>query len=137
MLRIMILILTGLVVYDAIVLKTPLYYIAFLVVGRFIGTIYRRIYKVDHDAKSDQFELNTGIFNVVLTILLIVFRFAFAEDILDHLKVEWINDGLYLFFIGLHWSKLHILYNQMEEMTFKYLLKNQKSRGHTNAPEVE
>lgn len=137
MLRIMILILTGFVVYDAIVLKTPLYYIAFLLAGRLAGTIYRRIYKVDHDAKSDQFELNTGIFNVVLTILLIVFRFAFAEDFLDYLKVEWINDGLYLFFIGLHWSKLHILYNQMEEMTFKYLLKNQKPRGHTNAPEVE
>jgi hypothetical protein len=133
----MILILTGFVVYDAIVLKTPLYYIGFLVAGRFAGTIYRRIYKVDHDAKSDQFELNTGIFNIVLTLLLITFRFAFAEDLLDYWKVKWINDGLYLFFIGLHWSKLHILYNQMEEMTFKYLLKNQKSGGHTHAPEVE
>lgn len=137
MLRIMILILSGFVVYDAIVLKTPLYYIAFLVAGRFAGTIYGKIYRVGHDAQSDQFELNTGIFNIVLTVMLIVFRFAFAEHLLQYLKVRWINDGLYLFFIGLHWSKLQILYNQMEEMTFQYLIKNQKSTGRTNPPETE
>ena len=135
MLQIMILILTGFVVYDAIVFKTPLYYIAFLVVGRFVGTIYRRIYRVDRDAKSDQFELNTGIFNIVFTGVLIVFRSVFANDLLHYLKVQWINDGLYLFYIGLHWSKLHILYKQMEEMTIQYLVKNQKSQGDTNPSE--
>jgi uncharacterized membrane protein HdeD (DUF308 family) len=135
MLRILILILTGFVVYDALVLKTPLYYIAFLVAGRFAGTIYRKIYRVDHDSESDQFDLNTGVFNVVLTVMLIVFRFAFAEQLLQYLRVQWINDGLYLFFIGIHWSKLHILYSQMEEMTFHYLVKNQKSRGHTEPSE--
>ena len=137
MLRIMILVLTGFVIYDAIVLKTPLYYIAFLVAGRFAGTIYRKIYKVDHDSKSDQFELNTGVFNIALTVMLIVFRFTFAEQLLQYLKIQWINDGLYLFFIGLHWSKLHILYNQMEEMTFQYLLKNQNSQSEINPPEAE
>ncbi|MGB5315775.1 MAG: hypothetical protein WBN56_07215 [Robiginitalea sp.] len=60
MLRILILVLPGFVVYDSIVLKTPLYYIAFLVGGRFAGTIYRKIYRVGHDSESDQFELNSG-----------------------------------------------------------------------------
>lgn len=136
-LRILILILSGFVIYDAVVLKTPLYYIAFLLAGRIVGTVYRKIYRVGHDANSDQFELNTGVFNIILTILLIVFRYAFAEELLGDLRVQWINDGLYLFFIGLHWSKLHILYNQMEEMTFKYLLKNQKTPGASKQPDKE
>ena len=114
LLRILILLLSAQVAYDALVYKTPLYYLVFVLAGAFVGRSFMFAYKVDRDRESGKFTLTKNISGIVFSVLLILFRYLYAEEMLESMQVRWVNDGIYLFFIGLNWSKLQVIYRQVE-----------------------
>ena len=71
------------VVYDAFVFKTPLYYIGFALGGYFVGGIFRRTALVQFKMETDSFELTTSAVYIVLTFLLLVFKYIFLSNLRD------------------------------------------------------
>ena len=134
MFRILILILSGLVAYDAWVYQTPLYYLLFAFVGALAGRLYRFAYKVKHDKETGKFTMDSNVLTIVLSLGLILFRFFYAEKVLESMHVRWVNDGIYLLLIGLNWSKLKVISQQVEDSAIE-LFRSRNTKNPNPGPE--
>jgi H+/Cl- antiporter ClcA len=114
LLRIMILVLIGLVAYDAWVYKTPLYYMVFALLGALVGSLYSRIYSVKRNTEKGKFTLRSNYLSIVMTLFLIIFKVFLEKDVVQTLGIIRLDDAVYLYYIGLRWSKLRVIYNQIE-----------------------
>lgn len=99
--RVLIVFMSVVVFYDAFVYGTPLYYLLFFFGGALIGKIYLKIYSVKQNEGTGKFNLNSGILNILLTLILLSLRFIFGKQILDSFEFQYTSDALYLFF---YWS---------------------------------
>ncbi|WP_224489354.1 hypothetical protein [Robertkochia flava] len=118
-LRILILIMALIVLYDAYRYMTPLYYILFLFLGVFLGKGYRFIYSVKVDQSTNTLKLQRRTIDLLITLLLIAFRFYFGRMTLEFFSIEYIGDALYLLFIGLYWSKWKSVIYHMENKVYE------------------
>ena len=116
--RFLIVFMSVIVLYDAFIYGTPLYYILFFFSGALIGKIYLKIYSVKQNEETGKFNLNSGILNIILTLVLISLRFIFGKQILDSLEFQYTSDALYLFFIGLYRSKWNAIVYHLENKLF-------------------
>ncbi|MEE4264066.1 MAG: hypothetical protein V2I56_15365 [Desulfobacteraceae bacterium] len=60
-------------------------------------------------------------FSLVITLLLLSIRFVWGRSILEFADVMWTTDALYLFFIGIYWSKWRGMVRQMDEIIYGWL----------------
>ena len=120
-LRVLIAFMSIVVLYDAFVYGTPLYYILFFFGGLIIGKLYLKIYSVKQNEETGKFNLNSGVLNIVLTLLLLSLRFIFGKQILDSFEFQYTSDALYLFFIGLYKSKWKAIIYHLENKLFSNL----------------
>ena len=111
------------VLYDSIEHGTPLYYIVFFWIGLFIGRVFVRLMRVEHESPSDEITLISNRWSLVLTVLLLLFRFFVARQFLEMAHVVYASDAVYLFFIGLYRSKIKGLIFQIDEIVYRWILK--------------
>lgn len=127
-LLLLIALMIAMVVYDAIVYKTPLYYIGFMLAGYLIGGLFKRTLVVEFKVSSDSFELSTNVVYIVLTVLFIVIRWALAKTILEKLEVVYISNAIYLFFMGLYYSKWRLVMKKIDEVVYEFAEKKHMER---------
>lgn len=111
------------VLYDSIEHGTPLYYIVFFWIGLFIGRVFVRLMRVEHESPSDEITLISNRWSLVLTVLLLLFRIFVARQFLEMAHVVYASDAVYLFFIGLYRSKIKGLIFQIDEIVYRWILK--------------
>ena len=111
------------VLYDSIEHGTPLYYIVFFWIGLFIGRVFVRLMRVEHESPSDEITLISNRWSLVLTVLLLLFRIFVARQFLEMAHVVYASDAVYLFFIGLYRSKIKGLIFQIDEIVYRWISK--------------
>jgi len=120
--------LFGIVLYDSFIHTLPFYYILFwfggIVVGRFVATTQKISTKNDNGKLTIQIK-PAGI---VLTILLLILRFFAGKLILLDFDVIWTSDALYLFFIGIYYSRRRDMAKQIDERVYTFLFENQNEQ---------
>jgi len=117
-----ILLLMGLVVlYDSFQYDLPFYYILFLLAGAFAGRIYYYTHRVEFEEESLEISLRTNRWSLVLLVLVIVIRFLLGKQILESFNVVWAGDALYLFFIGVYHARLKGIVRQIDEIYYNMI----------------
>ncbi len=111
------------VLYDSIEHGTPLYYIVFFWIGLFIGRVFVRLMRVEHESPSDEITLISNRWSLVLTVVLLLLRIFVARQFLEMAHVVYASDAVYLFFIGLYRSKIKGLIFQIDEIVYRWILK--------------
>ncbi|MDX1314452.1 MAG: hypothetical protein R3356_03030 [Eudoraea sp.] len=123
----------AIVLYDAFVFKTPLYYIGFFIGGYMLGGIFRRTAIVQFNVESDSFELTTSIVYSILSLSLLILRYAFGKNLLEELHVVYASDAIYLFLIGMYYSKWRMLLKKIDAVIYEFAEKKldekNESRG--------
>ena len=111
------------VLYDSIEHGTPLYYIVFFWIGLFIGRVFMRLMRVEHESPSDEITLISNRWSLVLTVVLLLLRIFVARQFLEMAHVVYASDAVYLFFIGLYRSKIKGLIFQIDEIVYRWISK--------------
>jgi hypothetical protein len=115
------LVMIGIVLYDSYVFKTPLYYVIFAWVGAIIGKLFFFSHKVQVNKENLELTLTTNRVSIVLLLLLIVVRFIIGRRVLESFHVIEISDALYLFFIGIYYTKWKVIIKQIDELYYQVL----------------
>ena len=118
----------GIVLYDSYVFKTPLYYVIFAWVGAIVGKLYFFSHKVQVNKENLELTLTTNRVSIVLLLLLIVVRFIIGRRVLESFHVIEISDALYLFFIGIYYTKWKVIINQIDELYYQVLTDLNKTK---------
>ena len=111
------------VLIDAFLHSTPLYYILFYFVGLVLGRIYRRILKVEHTSANDPISLKPNKWDIIVSVILLVIRFAVGTRTFEFMHVVWASDALYLVFIGIYRSKWKGIVKQIDEIIYNWASK--------------
>ncbi len=119
-LLILIILLTCLVLYDSVYNDIPLYYVFFYLAGLLIGRIFRLTRMVEHDPSGQQFVLKTNNWDMVLSIILLLFRFVFGSMILASAHVAFVSTALCLLFLGISRSKWKGFVHQIDEIVYSW-----------------
>ena len=122
----LILIMFIVVIHDSFVHELPFYYILFLIGGLIIGRIVAlfTIFYIKEDEKILTFRSTPlGIF---VLILLLVIRFAIGKFILRDFNIIWTANALYLFFVGIYYSKMKNIIRQVDKQVYKKLFDENK-----------
>ena len=109
------------VLHDSFRHQTPFYYIFFLLLGLLIGRILSITDRVKHSSKSDTFMIAPNALSLVITLLLLSIRFVWGRSLLGFADVMWTTDALYLYFIGIYWSKWRGMVRQMDEIIYGWI----------------
>jgi len=120
-LQMLILFMFAIVLYDSFKHQTPFYYICFLLLGLFIGRIFSLTDRVKLASESETFIITTSSFSLIITLILLSFRFVWGRSTLQFANVLWSTDALYLLFIGIYWSKLKSMVSQIDEIIYGWL----------------
>jgi len=126
--RITMLVMIGIVLYDSYVFKTPLYYVIFAWVGAIVGKLFFFSHKVQVNKENLELRLTTNRVSIVLLLLLIVVRFIIGRRVLESFHVIEISDALYLFFIGIYYTKWKVIINQIDELYYQVLTDLNKTK---------
>lgn len=117
-LLILIAIISAIVLYDSIVHKTPLYYIGFYFIGKYVGRVYRHFYTIKYEKEERIFSISSNRWNIIFTVLLIAVKVVLAKKMLHSLDVIWITDAIYLFSIGVYYSKWQSIIKQFDDLIY-------------------
>ena len=104
-----------------LLILTPLYYVLFALVGAIAGKLFFLFYKVQVNKENLELTLTTNRGSIVLLLLLIVLRFIIGRRVLESFHVIEISDALYLFFIGIYYTKWKVIINQIDELYYQLL----------------
>ena len=113
--------MAAIVLYDSYVFRTPLYYVLFALVGAIAGKLFFFSHKVQVNKENLELSLTTNRGSIVLLFLLIVLRFIIGRRVLESFHVIEISDALYLFFIGIYYTKWKVIINQIDELYYQIL----------------
>ena len=111
------------VLYDSYIHRTPLFYVVFYFAGLVVGRIFRLVMVVERLEETNELVLKTNRWDLVLTILLILFRFVYGISFLESMHIVWASDALYLFFIGVYRSKWKGIVRQIDEIVYQWIAK--------------
>lgn len=117
----LILIMIVIVLHDSFVHNLPFYYILFVIAGLIIGRVVSFSQKVTKKEEEELLTLAVNPIGIIITILLLVFRFFAAKIILEQINVVWAADAVYLLFIGIYFSSVKNIVKQIDERVYKYL----------------
>ncbi len=120
---IIMLVMFGIVLVDSYNHGLPFHYILFCFAGILLGKIYHITQKVYFSKEDHVIKLELGTSAVILTIITLFIKFFAGNWTLKMLHIVWFSDALYLFFIGLYYSKILIIQKQIDELVYKYLIK--------------
>ena len=123
--QIMIILMFLVVIYDSFRNSVPFYYICFLLLGLLVGRILSIADKVKHGEEDGKFTIESSLLSLIILMVLLSIRFFFGRHLLSLANVVWITDALYLFFIGVYWSKLKSMVRQMDEIIYGILEKRE------------
>jgi F0F1-type ATP synthase assembly protein I len=126
-LQALILIMFLIVLYDAFKHHIPLYYICFFLLGSFVGRVLSVTDKVKHSSEVGKYTLETNLYGVAITLILLSFRFFWGRYVLDFVHVLWTTDALYLLFIGIYRSKWRNMVRQADEIIYGWFSKREGS----------
>ena len=126
--RMTILVMIVIVLYDSYVFRTPLYYVIFAWVGAIVGKLFFFSHKVQVNEENLELTLTTNRGSIVLLLLLIVVRFIIGRRVLESFHVIEISDALYLFFIGIYYTKWKVIINQIDELYYQVLANLNKNK---------
>ena len=118
----MLLFMFVIVLHDSFVHNLPFYYILYMLGGLGIGWIVSSFQKVSVKEGEELLTLETSPISTIITILLLVFRHFAGRIILEQFNVVWIADAIYLIFIGIYYSRLKNIINQIDERLYLYLI---------------
>jgi hypothetical protein len=111
----------AIVLYDSYVFRTPLYYVVFALIGAIVGKLFFLFYKVQVNTENLELTLTKNRGSIVLLLLLIVVRFIIGRRVLESFHVIEISDALYLFFIGVYYTKWKVIIKQIDEVYYQVL----------------
>ncbi len=126
--RLTILLMALIVLYDSYLFRTPLYYVLFALVGAIAGKLFFFLYKVQVNEENLELTLTTNRGSIVLLFLLIFARFVIGRHVLAYFHVIQISDALYLFFIGIYYTKWKVIINQIDELYYQVLANLNKNK---------
>ena len=126
--RLTILLMALIVLYDSYLFRTPLYYVLFALVGAIIGKLFFLFYKVQVNTENLELTLTKNRGSIVLLFLLIVLRFIIGRRVLESFHVIEISDALYLFFIGIYYTKWKVIIKQIDELYYQVLTNFNKNK---------
>jgi hypothetical protein len=90
-------------------------------VNGIIGRIVAIADTVKHCSEEGKFTIETNLFSLVITLLLLSIRFLWGRHLLEFMKVVWATDALYLVFVGVYSAKRRSLVRQMDEIAYGWL----------------
>lgn len=117
--RVSIVFMLGLVLYDSFFIGVPFHYLLFYFFGLFIGKVFRLSHKVFINKETGILYLNTNWLSILLIISFIILRFVLGKTILESIHVSMVSDALYLFFIGVYYSKWKGLISQIDSIYYR------------------
>lgn len=120
-LRLLILTMAGIVLYDSFIHDTPLRYVLFFVAGWYLGKLFSKLTRVEHNQETNTFQLISSWLNIVITVALLSLRFFAGKYLLESFHVFWATDALYLFFIGIYRAKWMAILHQIDEIIYEKL----------------
>jgi hypothetical protein len=126
--RITMLVMIVIVLYDSYVFITPLYYIIFAWVGAIVGKLFFFSHKVQVNKENLELTLSKNRGSIVLLFLLIFVRFIIGRRLLESFHVIEISDALYLFFIGIYYTKWKVIIKQIDELYYQVLANFKKNK---------
>ena len=128
--RLTIFVMFIIVMYDSFVFGIPFQYILFYFIGLFIGRMFKFSHLVQLDKETQKLNLRTNWVSIIFLIGLLLLRFLIGKPILESIHIAKVSDALYLFFIGIYYSKWRILLRQIDGIYYKMLknLRNEKIR---------
>ena len=118
----MILFMFVIVLHDSFVHNLPFYYILYMLGGLGIGWIVSSFQKVSVKEGEELLTLETSPISIIISFLLLGFRHFAGRIILEQFNVIWIADAIYLVFIGIYYSRLKNIINQIDERVYLYLI---------------
>ena len=118
----MILFMFVIVLHDSFVHNLPFYYILYMLGGLGIGWIVSSFQKVSVKEGEELLTLETSPISIIISFLLLGFRHFAGRIILEQFNVVWIVDAIYLIFIGIYYSRLKKIINQIDERLYLYLI---------------
>lgn len=121
MIRAMILIMSGIVLFDSFYIDIPFHFILFFFGGRIIGRFYKDIIRIDHIEESNSFTITISRINILISLLLIAIRFILGKWILDLMHIVPYTDAIYLFLIGINYSKWRSIIKQLDNIVYQKL----------------
>ena len=116
------------VLYDSYLFRTPLYYVLFALVGAIAGKLFIFLYKVQVNDENLELTLTTNRGSIVLLSFLIFVRFVIGRHVLAYFHVIEISDALYLFFIGIYYTKWKVIIKQIDELYYQVLATLNKNK---------
>lgn len=112
------------VIHDSFVHDLPFYYILYAIVGIIVGRFVGLTQTIELLEDKKILTIKTKPIGIVISIMLLVLRYFAGGVILERFNVVWAVDAIYLFFIGLNYSKLHVIVDKIDENFYMYLSKN-------------
>ena len=109
------------VLHDAFMYNIPLYYILFSVGGLLIGKLYYLSHKVIINQENLALSLKSNRWSIVFLIVLITLRFIIGKKLLESFHVILATDALYLFFMGIYYSKWKVIMHQIDNIYYRVL----------------
>jgi hypothetical protein len=119
--QISLLIIGFIVLHDAFMYDIPLYYILFSVGGLLIGKLYYLSHKVIINEENLELSLKSNRWSIVFLIVLITLRFIIGKKLLESFHVILATDALYLFFMGIYYSKWKVIMHQIDNIYYRFL----------------
>lgn len=116
-------ILGFLVLYDSFVYNTPLYYMLFCFLGILVGRLYFISHKVSVNRDNFTLSLSYNYWSILLFFVLVISRLIFGRRLLQYFHVDMVADGLYLFAIGVYYSKWKVIMLQIDNIYYELLKK--------------
>jgi hypothetical protein len=90
-------------------------------VGAIVGKLFFFSHKVQVNKENLELTLTTNRVGIVLFLLLIVVRFIIGRRVLESFHVIEISDALYLFFIGIYYTRWKVIIKQIDELYYQVL----------------
>ena len=114
----------GIVIHDSFVHNLPFYYILFILGGLIIGHFISKTAKVTFKEGAKVITVGSNLAGIIITLVLIVVRFFAGKLILDEFSIIWTADAIYLFFIGIYYSKIQNIIQQIDEDVYARLFED-------------
>jgi hypothetical protein len=102
--------------------------VLFALVGAIVGKLFFLFYKIQVNKENLELTLTKNRSSIVMLFLLIVVRFIIGRRVLESFHVIEISDALYLFFIGIYYTKWKVIIKQIDELYYQVLTNFNKNK---------
>lgn len=120
----LVLVMLIIVIIDSFQHELPFYYILFFIAGLVIGKLISMTQKVVMVDDSQILSLKVKPIGMIITLLLLIFRFFAGKFILEGFNVVWATHAIYLLFIGIYFAKEQAVLKQIDEHIYTYFSEN-------------